>query len=52
MAFKKQGKDLHSKIEVIKPIEDKKILASQEEKIICPHCKKLLVQKLVNYFKY
>ena len=33
MAFKKQGKDLHSKIEVIKPIEDKKILASQEEKI-------------------
>ena len=50
MAFKKQGKDLHSKIEVIKPTDDKKILASQEEKIICPHCKKVIGTKIGNFF--
>ena len=38
MAFKKQGKanKAENKIEVIK--EDKKITASMEEKILCPHC--------------
>lgn len=51
MAFKRQGKDLHSKIEVIKPIEDKKILASQEEKIICPHCKKVIGTKIGKLFQ-
>ena len=48
MAFRKQGKanKAENKIEVIKPIEDKKIIASIEEKILCPHCKQVIGTKL------
>ena len=48
MAFKKQGKakKAENKIEVIKPVEDKKIMASMEEKILCPHCKKVIGTKI------
>ena len=45
MAFKKQGKELKSKIEVIKEPEVKKIEAS-ETKIICPYCNKVIGTKL------
>lgn len=51
MAFKRQGKDLHTKIEVIKPLEDKKIIASKEEKILCPHCKQVIGTKLGEIFQ-
>ena len=47
MAFKKQGKAKkaeENKIEVIKPIE--KIIASKEEKILCPHCNKVIGTKV------
>lgn len=47
MAFKKQGKAKkaeENKIEVIKPVE--KIIASKEEKVICPHCAKIIGTKV------
>lgn len=48
MAFAKKGKANkdENKIEVIKPLEDKKIIASKEEKILCPHCKQVIGTKL------
>lgn len=48
MAFAKKGKanKAENKIEVIKPLEDKKIIASKEEKILCPHCKQVIGTKL------
>lgn len=51
MAFKKQGKanKAENKIEVIK--EDKKITASMEEKILCPHCKQVIGTKLGEIFQ-
>lgn len=51
MAFKKQGKasKAENKIEVIK--EDKKIIASLEEKILCPHCKQVIGTKLGEIFQ-
>ena len=53
MAFKKQGKanKAENKIEVIKPVEDKKIIASIEEKILCPHCKQVIGTKLGEIFQ-
>ena len=53
MAFRKQGKanKAENKIEVIKPIEDKKIIASMEEKILCPHCKQVIGTKLGEIFQ-
>lgn len=47
MAFKKQGKAKkaeENKIEVIKPVE--KIIASKEEKVLCPHCNKVIGTKV------
>ena len=46
MAFKKQGKakKAENKIEVIKPVE--KIIASKEEKVLCPHCNKVIGTKV------
>ena len=47
MAFKKQGKAKKAEennIEVIKPLE--KIIASKEEKVICPHCAKIIGTKV------
>lgn len=48
MAFAKRGKanKAENKIEVIKPIEEKKVVASKEEKIVCPHCKKVIGTKI------
>lgn len=48
MAFKKQGKakKVENKIEVIKPLEENKKIASMEEKIICPHCNKVIGTKV------
>lgn len=48
MAFKKQGKakKAENKIEVIKPLEENKKIASKEEKILCPHCKKVIGTKI------
>ena len=48
MAFKKQGKanKAENKIEVIKPLEQNKIIASKEEKILCPHCKQVIGTKI------
>jgi len=48
MAFKKQGKakKAENKIEVIKPLEENKITASKEEKVICPHCNKVIGTKV------
>lgn len=48
MAFKKQGKakKAENKIEIIKPLEENKIIASKEEKIICPHCNKVIGTKI------
>lgn len=46
MAFKRQGKAKENKIEVIKPLEQNKIIASKEEKILCPHCKKVIGTKV------
>ena len=53
MAFKRQGKanKAENKIEVIKPVEDKKIIASMEEKILCPHCKQVIGTKLGEIFQ-
>lgn len=53
MAFKKQGKakKAENTIEVIKPIEDKKVMASLEEKILCPHCKQVIGTKLGEIFQ-
>lgn len=53
MAFTKKGKanKAENKIEVIKPIEDKKIIASIEEKILCPHCKQVIGTKLGEIFQ-
>lgn len=53
MAFRKQGKTnkAENKIEVIKPVEDKKITASMEEKILCPHCKQVIGTKLGEIFQ-
>ena len=53
MAFKRQGKanKAENKIEVIKPVEDKKITASMEEKILCPHCKQVIGTKLGEIFQ-
>lgn len=53
MAFKRQGKanKAENKIEVIKPVEDKKITASLEEKILCPHCKQVIGTKLGEIFQ-
>ena len=47
MAFAKKGKAKkaeENKIEVIKPVE--KIIASKEEKVICPHCNKVIGTKV------
>ena len=51
MAFRKQGKTnkAENTIEVIK--EDKKITASLEEKILCPHCKQVIGTKLGEIFQ-
>ena len=48
MAFARKGKakKAENKIEVIKPIEDKKVMASMEEKILCPICKKVIGTKI------
>lgn len=48
MAFAKKGKakKAENKIEVIKPIEDKKVMASMEEKILCHICKKVIGTKI------
>lgn len=53
MAFAKKGKanKAENKIEVIKPIEDKKVIASMEEKILCPHCKQVIGTKLGEIFQ-
>lgn len=53
MAFRKQGKanKAENKIEIIKPIEDKKVMASMEEKILCPHCKQVIGTKLGEIFQ-
>lgn len=53
MAFKRQGKanKAENKIEVIKPVEDKKITASMEEKILCPHCKQVIGTKLCEIYQ-
>ncbi len=53
MAFAKKGKanKAENKIEVIKPVEDKKIIASMEEKILCPHCKQVIGTKLGEIFQ-
>lgn len=53
MAFAKKGKanKAENKIEVIKPLEDKKIIASKEEKILCPHCKQVIGTKLGEIFQ-
>ena len=53
MAFTKKGKanKAENTIEVIKPIEDKKVMASMEEKILCPHCKQVIVTKLGEIFQ-
>lgn len=45
MAFKKQGKELKSKIEIINEQSQNKIIAS-ETKVICPHCNKVIGTKL------
>lgn len=47
MAFAKKGKAKkaeENKIEVIKPVE--KIIASKEEKVLCPHCNKIIGTKV------
>ena len=52
MAFKKQGKDITSKIQVIqdtkmlKPNKNKKLVVATEQKIICPHCHKVIGTKI------
>lgn len=48
MAFKKQGKakKAENTIEIIKPLEENKKIASKEEKIICPHCNKIIGTKV------
>lgn len=53
MVFAKKGKanKAENKIEVIKPIEDKKVIASMEEKILCPHCKQVIGTKLGEIFQ-
>lgn len=53
MAFKRQGKakKAENKIEIIKPIEDKKVMASMEEKIVCPICKKVIGTKIGNIYQ-
>ena len=53
MAFAKKGKakKAENTIEVIKHIEDKKITASMEEKILCPHCKQVIGTKLGEIFQ-
>ena len=53
MAFIKKGKanKAENKIEIIKPVEDKKITASIEEKILCPHCKQVIGTKLGEIFQ-
>lgn len=53
MAFAKKGKanKAENKIEVIKPIEDRKVIASMEEKILCPHCKQVIGTKLGEIFQ-
>lgn len=53
MAFRKQGKanKAENKIEVIKSLEGKKITASMEEKILCPHCKQVIGTKLGEIFQ-
>ena len=53
MAFKKQGKakKAENTIEIIKPVEDKKVMASMEEKIICPHCAKVIGTKVGNIYQ-
>lgn len=52
MAFKKQGKTnkLENKIKVITE-NVTKIVASQEEKITCPHCKKVIGTKIGNIYQ-
>lgn len=53
MAFARKGKakKAENKIEVIKPVEDKKVMASMEEKIVCPHCKQVIGTKLGEIFQ-
>ena len=53
MAFTKKGKanKAENTIEVIKPIEDKKVMASMEEKMLCPHCKQVIGTKLGEIFQ-
>lgn len=53
MAFAKKGKakKAENKIEVIKPIEDKKVMASMEEKVVCPSCKKVVGTKVGDIYQ-
>lgn len=53
MAFARKGKAKKAEniIEVIKPIEDKKVMASMEEKILCPICKKVIGTKIGNIYQ-
>ena len=53
MAFTKKGKAKKAEniIQVIKPIEDKKVMASMEEKILCPICKKVIGTKVGNIYQ-
>jgi len=48
MTFKKQGKTkkAENKIEIIKPLEENKKIASKEEKVLCPHCNKVIGTKV------
>lgn len=48
MAFKKQGKakKAENTIEIIKPLEENKKIASKEKKIVCPHCNKVIGTKV------
>lgn len=51
--FKKQGKakKAENKIEIIKPLEENKITASKEEKVLCPHCNKVIGTKVGNIYQ-
>ena len=53
MAFARKGKakKAENTIEVIKPVEDKKVMASMEEKILCPICKKVIGTKIGNIYQ-
>lgn len=57
MVFKKQGKELKSKIEVIKESkivrldDNKKMVIAGELKVLCPHCKKVIGTKIGNIYQ-